>query len=216
MSDGYEIVSLNELERYPSELHDLSVLMPLRRRLGLRAFGANCWTAEPGAQIVPRHDEESGNEELYVVVQGRVRFLVADEELDAPAGTLVHVPGGVTRQAFAEEPDSIVLVVGGTIGEPFTVWDWESTPIAFTNGRLGKIDEGRAVLVEFMEGHPDAWWAPYNLACFEARYTGDIDAAFAWLAQARELAADDVRNLAVGDSDLEPLHDDPRWQEVVG
>jgi hypothetical protein len=190
--------------------------MPLRRRLGLRAFGANCWTAEVGAQIVPRHEEDSGNEELYVVVRGRVRFLVGDEEFDAPAGTLVHVPAEVVRQAFAEEPDSIVLAVGGTIGKPFTAYDWETTPIAFTNGRLGKVDEGREVLVAFMEGHPDAWWAPYNLACYEAKYSGDRDAAFAWLAKASGLAADDVRNLAVGDSDLETLHDDPRWQEVVG
>jgi quercetin dioxygenase-like cupin family protein len=215
MSDGYEILSLDDLERYPSEFHDFSVLMPLRRRLGLRAFGANCWTAEAGEQIVPRHEEDSGNEELYVVVRGRVRFLVGEEETDAPAGTLVHVPSGVVRQAFAEEPESIVLVVGGTIGEAFTVYDWETTPIAFTSGRLGKVEEGRAVLRSFIESHPDAWWGPYNAACYETRYSGDADAAFTWLAKARELAADDVRNLAVGDPDLEPLHADPRWQEVV-
>jgi len=215
MSDGYAILKLDDLGRYPSPLHDGSVLLPLRRTLGFTAFGANCWTADVGGQIVPRHEEDSGNEELYVVVRGRVRFLVGDEELDAPAGTLVHVPSQTTRQAFAEEPGSIVLAVGGTVGEPFTVWDWEAVVVAFSAAEQGRLDEAREVVHEGIEARPGFWGHPYNLACLEARY-GDPDEAYSYLARALALSEDDVRALAATDTDLDSLRDDPRFKELFG
>jgi hypothetical protein len=211
---GYEIVSLDELGHYPSEHRDDSVLIPVRRALGLTAFGANCWTAEVGRQIVPRHDEDSGNEELYAVIRGRARFIVDDETFDAPAGTLVHVLSGETRQAFAEEPDTLVLAVGGTIGEPFTVYDWEATVIAYADARRGNPEGGKALMRDRVEQHPDAWWTSYNVGCFEALF-GDPEEAFVWLLKAREMAPGDVAELAVEDPDLVSLHGDPRWQEVV-
>jgi len=58
------------------------------------AFAVGAWTADtPGEEIVEPHDETSPgsgrHEELYVVLTGRARFTVADEQLDAPAGTFV-------------------------------------------------------------------------------------------------------------------------------
>ena len=211
---GYEIVSLPELERYPSASHGDSRLLPLRRRLGLRAFGANAWTAEVGKQLVPRHSEDSGNEELYVVVTGRATFHVGDETQEAPAGTLVYVPAGTVRQAFAEEPDTIVLAVGATPGEPFVAQGWDDVVVGFGEAEAGRIDEGRAVMREVAARWPDGWGPTYNLACFEARF-GDADAAFDHLRRAVEMS-EDARALARDDSDLARLHDDPRWPELVG
>ena len=56
---------------------------PVRRRLGITAFGINAYTGEPGENVVEKHDEERlGHEELYVVVSGRARF-----ELDGESST---------------------------------------------------------------------------------------------------------------------------------
>jgi hypothetical protein len=213
--DGYEILSLDELRAYESPNHGDSRLMPLRHRLGLTAFGANCWTAEVGKAVVPRHEEDSGNEELYVVVRGRARFVVDDEELDAPAGTLVHVHAGETREAFADEPGTIVLAVGAKPGEPFVAGGWDETIVAFAEAADGNVEEARAVMEQLAARHSEHWGTAYNLACFEARF-GDRDRAFAHLATAFGHDAEAARGWAERDSDLDSLREDPRWQEIVG
>lgn len=211
MSRGYEILSLDDLPRYDSETHGASVLMPLRQRLGLRAFGANCWTAAVGEQIVPRHAEESGDEELYVVVRGHATFTVGEERIDAPAGTLVHVLPGTVRQATAAEAETIVLAVGATPGEPFEARGWDEVVVAFAEARAGDIERGRTVLRELVAHHPDEWQGAYNFACYEARF-GDADAAFEELRRAVALApADEIRGYLDSDDDLAALRADPRF-----
>lgn len=213
MSAPYEILALADLPAYESESHGDARLMPLRNRLGLRAFGANCWTAEPGKQIVPTHEEDSGHEELYVVVRGRARFRVGGETFDAPAGTLVHVLAGTEREAFAEEAGTIVLAAGATPGEAFEVQGWDDSVVAFAEAQAGNVERGRAVLQEAAAGSPGFWGWEYNLACFEARY-GDHDRAFDHLRRAAAMDPDEVRGYLPHDSDLDSLRDDPRFREL--
>jgi quercetin dioxygenase-like cupin family protein len=215
MSDrGYTILSLEELRAYPDPRHDGPELIPLRYRLDLKAFGANAWTAAPGKQVVPRHSEESGNDELYVVVRGRAAFTVAGETLDAPAGTLVYVPNGAVREAVAEEPATIVLAVGGTAGEPFTPHGWDEVVVAFAKARAGDPAGGREMIEALVARQPGEWQGPYNAACFEALH-GDADRAFERLREALALDAGAVRGFAPGDDDLAGLHGDPRWRELI-
>ncbi len=54
----------------------------------------------------------------------------------------------------------------------------------------------------------------YNAACWES-LAGNADAAFALLERALALDAAEVRRHAEGDRDLDPLHDDPRWRELL-
>jgi len=54
----------------------------------------------------------------------------------------------------------------------------------------------------------------YNLACFHA-LGGDADAAFYWLQRAAQEELSDP-DWAAEDSDLDLLHEDPRWAEVHG
>lgn len=82
------------------------------------------------AHIVGEHTEleESGSrhEELYYVASGRARFTVDGEEVDAPAGTFVHVRApGATRGAVAREAGTTSLCVGGEPGAAFAVSPWE-------------------------------------------------------------------------------------------
>jgi len=106
MSDGYTVLSLDEVETAP-------------HALGFRAARVDAWRADPGGRLIPPHEENSRNEKLYVVVRGRARFTVGEEEAEAPAGTLVFVPPEVFRTAVAAEEGTIVVVVGGTVGEAF-------------------------------------------------------------------------------------------------
>src|SRR5207302_4691158 len=116
---GYEILSLDDLERAPQRGGG-EMLRPLRRRLGFRAFGVNAWSAETaGDKLIPPHEEESGHEELYVVVRGAARFTLGEEAFDAPAGTLIRVKAGTFRTATAAEADTMILVAGATPGEAF-------------------------------------------------------------------------------------------------
>ena len=211
---GYEVLSLDDVGSYRDWRHDGPVLIPLRHRLGLRAFGANCWTAEQGAQIVPRHEEASGNEELYVVVRGRATFTVGSETRDAPAGTLVYVEGGTVREAVAEEPDTIILAAGATRGETFVARGWDEVVVAFAMARAGDVAGGRELMQALVARQPDAWQGPYNAACFEA-LQGDHDRAFEHLREAFRLGSQEVREFAPGDDDLAGLHGDPRWAELV-
>jgi mannose-6-phosphate isomerase-like protein (cupin superfamily) len=212
MSQGYEILSVDDLGAYPSQNHGDSRLMPLRQRLGLRAFGANCWTADVGKRIVPEHEEDSGNEELYAVVRGRATFTVDGETVDAPAGTLLYVLPGELRTAVAEEPGTVVLAVGATVGVPFVAQGWDDVVVAFAQAEAGEIDAARATLQPLAD---KGWEGVYNLACFEARF-GDLDAAFEHLQRVVAAAPDETKPYLEQDSDLDRLREDPRWQELAG
>ncbi|HEY6963174.1 MAG TPA: hypothetical protein VI408_14890 [Gaiellaceae bacterium] len=204
MSKGYEILSLDDLEPLPGNPTGGGLLLPLRHTLGLRAFGANAWTAELGRHIVPPHEEESGDEELYVVVRGRARFTVDGNAFDAPEGTLVHVTAGEHREAIAEEEGTIVLAVGATPGRPFERRGWDDVVVAFAHGAAGRVAEGRTVMHDLPDGEA-SWVKPYNLACYEARF-GDRDRARAHLDEAIA-RSDDAREYAAHDSDLDSIRE---------
>lgn len=215
MSDGYTIVDLNELEAFPYHQRDGQKLLPIQRITGLRAVGMNAWIGDAGEPLVPEHAEESENEELYVVVQGRGRFTIDGENFDAPAGTLVYVLPGETRSAQSEEPATIIAAVGATVGQPFYNPSWTSFVVADALRHKGRMDEARATIQDVIDADPDNWGGPYNAACFEA-LGGNADAAFAHLARAKQLAADDrIMGYLQEDSDLDSIRDDPRFQELL-
>ena len=134
MSAGFVTAHLDDVEPIVFDSDDEPDWRPLRHELGIGAFGVNAWVAKaPGDQAIERHDEAqedggtNGHEELYVVVSGAARFTVGDEELNAPAGTLVFVSDPkLTREAIATAPDTTVLVVGAARGLAFEPSDWEA------------------------------------------------------------------------------------------
>ena len=120
------IVALDEIPR-ASEPCDPSLdWRPVRDHLGISAFGVNAFLgAQPGDRVVELHDESGGHEELYVVVRGAARFRIDAVEHAVPAGSVVLVAPGSTREAFAIEPGTAVLVVGGPQGA-HEVSEWEA------------------------------------------------------------------------------------------
>ena len=212
MSEGYEILTLDEVEAAP---HRGSNLIPVRHTLGFRPAGVNAWIADAGGQLIPPHEEDSGNEELYAVVRGRATFTVGEETADAPAGTLVYVPPEVFRTAAAAEDGTIVFAVGGSVGEAFNPGGWDSFALAVGYAQSGRLHEARAIMAQLIAEKPDYWPTYYNAGCFEAQ-AGNADAAFEHLRRAKELdAGGDSDEYFRGDTDLDPLREDPRFQEFL-
>lgn len=215
MTDGYEVLSLDDLDRLPSTDGELT-LLPLRRTIGFQPFGVNAWLGEKaGDQVIERHREQGGDEELYVVVRGRATFTLGDETFDASPGTLVHAPPGTLREAVAAEDDTVVLAVGATRGKAFLPSAWEDFYVAFAHRAAGRLDEARALVADTLARNPGTWQGPFNAACFKA-LEGDDDAAFEQLRIAYDRAPAIIAKYAPDDGDLARLHADPRWQELFG
>src|SRR5262249_35306322 len=211
-SDGYQILSLDELE---TAAHRGSDLIPVRHAHGFRPAGVNAWTADRGGQLIPPHEEDEGGEELYAVVQGRARFTVGEEETEAPAGTLVFVPSEVFRTAIAAEDGTIVFVVGGWAGRAFDVGGWDSFALANTYLQAGRIAEARTVMEELIAQQPDYWATSYHAGRFEA-VAGNTDAAFEHLLHAKKLDSEgESAAYFREDGRLDSLRDDPRFEELL-
>jgi mannose-6-phosphate isomerase-like protein (cupin superfamily) len=59
-------------------------------------YCASEWSVEPGGGGPGPHSHPE-QVELFLVTEGTMSFLVGDEWLDAPAGTFLRVPAGVTH-----------------------------------------------------------------------------------------------------------------------
>src|SRR5438067_387173 len=79
----------------------------------------------PTSREIRSASSRGANEELYLVLRGRAVFELDGDRVDAPAGTFVFARAAVKRTAFAEEPGTTIVAVGGVAGEPYRVDGWE-------------------------------------------------------------------------------------------
>jgi tetratricopeptide (TPR) repeat protein len=204
---GWEAVHVDELDSIPVAG---VVWHPVRRRLGIEAFGMNAYSAEaPGKQIVEEHDETSlGHQEVYVVVRGRVTFTVGGETVDAPAGTIVFIRDPqLKRVGVAETEDALVLAVGNAAGRVYEPSPWEATFSAAPLLDEGRYDEALGLFADALREHPGNPSLLYNLACAEAR-AGRTDDAIAHLREAIA-AGDRYAEWARKDADFDAIRDAP-------
>ena len=194
-------------------------MRPVRLHFGITSFGVNTWTARSaGDRILNEHDEADdageGDEELYLVHAGHATFELDGERVDAPAGTFVFAPAGVKRTAFAEEPNTTIVAVGATPGkayEPTGYEIWAPLGRLYQEGRYAEAaDRGQ----ELIEAHPEYPALLYNVACCES-LAGRTADAVEHLRLAIE-RGEGHRSLAVGDSDFDPIRDEPAFKELVG
>ncbi len=207
MSERWRSVVLDDVE--PISVAGGLQWRPLRRTLGVQAFGINAYVAaQAGDDVVEKHTERSlRHEEVYVVLSGRATFTLDGDSLDAPAGTAVFVRDpDVERHARAEEPGTTVLAIGGKPGEPYepSPWEWYFLAERFRPSR--DWDAGIAQLEEGLKRYPDHPAMLYNLACYEA-LGGRRDAALAHLRRSLELDPSQ-RDWALRDDDLASIRDE--------
>jgi hypothetical protein len=115
---GWTVVGLSDLPRVPGR-EDIEWL-PLQHTLRLGAFGTNVFVGPAGGEeLIGLHDEtgEDGQEEMYVVLAGAVRFELAGEVLELRRGDVIAVRDRrVRHRATGTDPGSAVLVVGAPPG----------------------------------------------------------------------------------------------------
>jgi tetratricopeptide (TPR) repeat protein len=205
----YSVLHLDDLERIPIED---GVFRPIRRPLGVSAFGINAYTADgPGEQVIEDHDELSAgagaHEELYLVATGEAEFEVDGEQVAAPAGTMLLVPVGTRRGAKATAPGTTVLVIGGPPGAAGPVSPFEYWYAAESAYRAGDYARAYEIASEGLPEHPDHPSLNYQLACYQA-LAGNREKAIEHLllAYANNPA---TREWAAGDDDLASIRDDP-------
>lgn len=211
MGDGWQSARLDEID--PIAVVDGTLLWrPVRRTLGIGAFGINAYVAQnAGDDVVENHTESAlGHEEVYVVLSGRATFTLGEEVLDAPAGTIVFIRDPeVRRHARAEEDGTSVLAVGGPRGAAYEPSPWEDYFAAERHRTAGDYEAYVAELQDALARRPDHPATLYNLACAEA-LAGQPDDAIAHLTRAFELKPEWRAQLA-GDEDFVTLRERPDW-----
>jgi hypothetical protein len=99
---------------------------PLQHALGIDTFGANVFVARHADQVlVEEHDErESGQQELYLVLDGSVEFELDHEGVQLGRGHALAVTDPtVSRRAKALTAGTTLLVVGATNGPFESSWN---------------------------------------------------------------------------------------------
>jgi tetratricopeptide (TPR) repeat protein len=212
---GWEVTHLDDLD----QIRVAGVVWrPVRRRLGISAFGVNAYTAERvGAHVIEEHNESNngagGHEELYIVLRGRATFTVDGESRDAPAGTMVFLRDpAVTRSAVAEEEGTVVLAIGGEPGEAYQVSPWEHYFAAAVYLEQGSWDRAIETIEAGLEQYPNHPSTLYNLACAESLGGRTAD-AIAHLEQA--IAVDGrLAERAAADPDFDPIRAEPGFPKA--
>lgn len=212
---GYAVAQIDEID----EIDDGRVLSrPVRFHFGISSFGVNAFTAhQVGDRLINEHDESQEHdlqEELYLVQRGRATFELDGERVDAPAGALVFARPGVKRTAFAEEPETTILALGGTPGQAYEPDGWELwAPLGalYQAGEYAEAADRGRVLVE---AHPEYPALFYNLACVES-LAGRTNDALEHLRRSVEMS-ERSRAYAKGDSDFDAIRDEPAFKELVG
>ena len=190
--------------------------MPVREHLGIHAFGITAYTPGEDGTLINDHDETgSGQEELYIVLDGNATFEVDGETFDAPAGTYVSVPPESRRKATGE---GTVLAIGATPGEAYEALDWgEAWPFnseAMTAYGEKRYDDAVDAMRRGLEQLPDSAGLNYNYACFATLAGETGDETFARLRRSVELFPP-FRKMARADDDLAAVRDDPRFEQAL-
>ena len=153
---GYAVAQIDEID----EISRRALFgRPVRFHFGITSFGVNAFTAhQAGDRLINEHDESQEHdlqEELYLVQRGRATFELDGERVDAHAGTLVFVRPAVKRTAFAEEPGTTLVALGGTPGKAYVPQGGElRMPLnhLYESGEYAEAaDQGR----ELIEAHPE-------------------------------------------------------------
>jgi hypothetical protein len=204
-----QVARLDDIERRGRSI-------PVREHFGIHAFGVNAYTPGEDGTLINDHDEAgSGQEELYVVLEGNATFEVDGETFEAPAGTFVSVPPESRRKATGE---GTVLALGAKPGEAYQAIDWgEAWPLhsesmtAYGEQRYADALDAVRRGLEHMPDHPGL---NYNYACFATLAGETDDETFSHLRRSVELFPP-FRDQARVDDDLAAVRDDPRFEEAL-
>jgi hypothetical protein len=211
LRDSFRVARLDEIE--PVAVAGVAWL-PLRRTLGVTAFGINAYRADAGGHVVEPHDETGSgagkHEELYLVVAGRARFTVAGEEIEAPAGTIVFVHDRAARREAVALEDATTVVVAGGEAAAIKPSPWEHFFAAEPAYAAGDYARAIEIASAGLADHPENVALNYQLACYHA-LAGDREEALRFVRRAAAADAETVRRWSADDRDLDAIREDPAF-----
>ncbi len=120
---GYTIKHRDEFETM--EGSGESTWMLARKTLGTDCFGFNLVEIAPGGGI-PEHDEaQSGQVELYIVLEGEATMRLEGEDHPAPAGTFVSLEPEAKRTILNRSDAPVTaLLIGVQPGGGYEPMSW--------------------------------------------------------------------------------------------
>jgi len=205
----WQIASLDEIERRGRSI-------PVREHLGIHAFGVNAFTTGDDGTLINEHDEAAtGQQELYLVLDGKATFEIDGETVEAPAGTFLFVPPESKRRATG---DGTVLAVGAKVGEAYRALDWGNA-WPYHNESMKAYGEQRyadalAAVRSGLEQAPEHPGLHYNYACFATLAGETGDETFGHLQRSVELYPS-FREQARSDEDFTAVREDPRFEAAL-
>jgi quercetin dioxygenase-like cupin family protein len=87
-------------------------------------YCASEWSVEPG-QSGPGAHKHVENDEIFLVTEGTMWFLAGEDWIEAPAGTFLRIPAGVTHDFENRSPERAVafnVFIPGGFEASFAEW----------------------------------------------------------------------------------------------
>jgi len=115
----YTVKRLDEMERSFG-----GAFVKVRAELGVTSFGVQVIEIPPDVTQYPEHDHaESGQEEVFGVIDGSGRITVGGEDVPLEKDVWIRVGAEEQRKIYSG-PDGLRLVaLGGTPGKPYEIAD---------------------------------------------------------------------------------------------
>jgi hypothetical protein len=100
----------------------------VRPGLGLTAFGANVMNLPPDYETKAHDESGSGQEELYVALEGSGAVLIGEERERVPLDPdrAVRVAPATSRILASGPGGMRVLIIGGVPGQAYVAPEWSS------------------------------------------------------------------------------------------
>lgn len=139
-------------------------------------------------------------------------WLEANEELERITPTMRVHPAvlQIRWEIYAKaEKWEMAVEIGRALSEMLPENSWGFIHYAFALHELKRTKEAWGVLIPVVDKFTDEFRISYNLACYCCQL-GDLQDALNWLEKAIVVAGkEDIRLMALGDDDLEPL-----WKDI--
>jgi len=113
MADGYSIKHRDEFE--VMEGSGSATWMLARKSLGTDCFGYNLVEIAPGGQIPEHNHGNSGEVEVYVILEGDATMRLGGEDHPAPAGTFASIDAPTSRTILNESDAPVTALLIGVL-----------------------------------------------------------------------------------------------------
>ena len=115
MAEGYMIKHRDEFE--VMEGSGRATWRLARKSLGTACFGYNLVEIAPGGQIPEHNHGNTGEVEVYIVLEGEGTMRINGEDHPAPAGTFASIDGPTNRTILNQSDAPVTALLIGVLPE---------------------------------------------------------------------------------------------------